>query len=117
MRPDVSRRLRDSDYAAVCRARLYGDDGRREPPPPANPVNVPDDAPAVVADLAAAEHKPRFTPPLRRAFLISAIAAAVLVLPLPVALDRPELLWDRARSAAATILSGFDAPEMRSEPA
>jgi hypothetical protein len=124
MRSDVSKRLRDPDYAAVCRARLHGgDDARSRLPGPTPPGELGGEPPALASPPVAV--RPRSSVPtfLRRPILTSSVVAALLMPPLATIVDRPQFAWDDLWAAAAnvmsgsSVMSGSDATPLQNAPA
>jgi hypothetical protein len=113
--PELSKRLRDTDYAETCRARLNRDHARSGPPNPTTSAISRYDPVAVVTQPRPVGSKSLLAALLRHPFLASSMLAAVLTLPLAAAVDLPELVAD-VRWAAANMTSGADVVESRNGP-
>jgi hypothetical protein len=107
----VSKRLRDPDYAAVCRARLHRYEAQDGPDSPtaynAEPVETPL-APVRKSLLAPAL--------LRHPVLTGSMFAAVLMFPMAVVIDPPEVVWDELWTAAASVIPSFSISTSPIEP-
>jgi hypothetical protein len=98
----VWKRLRDPEYAAVCRARLHRYEAQVGPYNPTachvEPVETP---------LPPVRNSPLAPALLRHPILTGSMFAAVLMFPMTVVIDPPEAVWDDLWRVAASAIPSF----------
>jgi hypothetical protein len=98
----VWKRLRDPEYAAVCRARLHRYEAQIGP---YNPTAYHDEP--VETPLLPVRNSPLAPALLRHPILTGSMFAAVLMSPMAVVIDRPEVVWDDLWTVAASAGPSF----------